>query len=1035
MTLLDYWPTKDEIKNCIKDQAENASDGVLLGVHQASPLANYKVGPDGKVLPNSGNKANEDELLKDLISEEVASGAHVVPITGISGAGKSHLIRILDAKLRRIKGAERYLVIRVPKTASLRRVVELILEVEPLKDSRYDRIKSEFETALEDIPLHEAVINFEAQLEISLLDYASSLEDSIRNDPQNTALREKAGHAKKLPVFMREEKIIGHFREKIYPRIIERTVGGIKNTEDEGIIDSTDRLFRVADFDLQDLNMEGANHTVVLYWSSLTADGERRKTAAVEVLNHVVDQATRQLYSLNQSIGGMTLGEVILEIRKLLLTDKKELILLVEDFAALVGIQDTLAKVLIQEGYTDGIKKYATLRSAIAVTDGYLAGRDTLATRAGREWVVESRFKSDEVLARTKALVASYINAARCGEVHLNRHYRQAFSSGASDGSLLRPPLFNEDSEGDVPNLSKFGHEKSVPLFPFTDLAIEYLAKDALTEGGELVFSPRFIIKNVITEVLNHREDFEKGQFPNDTIFKIKPSIDIIGWLQHLPVSDSYRNRYRALVTIWGNNPKEIKDIDKIPKEVFEVFGLSKPDISLGEEKEATESTTSKKKSNWAEPKKEKPKTNKNQRLFEKYKDELDKWVQDEIKLSQNTANLIRKELVALVNDRIDWNAERCIKRKFKSSDFSIPNAGGEGNISTFPIDTSSCKNYAESSLPSEFKSLIRFSIIFEKELNYPEVSDDLVKISNLADRLIPQALQIVRNETIKKCRLAILALSENSTILGNFNSKQTLKGLNALLFSEVEEIEEIPNNAPPELIDWLQFKNNARKVRPSLLNMVVELTGCFQGKGTTPNGIDIARILDVVTTLDDRLDVNQLDWIDSGLLSQLKSMTFVRAGAHCKKLFRVVKNMNKLVDTSLGENPNRSNIANELKLLAESLSGAWRHEDLGFGRNTFIEACDAFKAVPFSMTSQLDKAVDSEEDFNKKESVAQFSRCKFTPLFEAEYFVNMSEKLVGVTVKRADTLESQFEGVDSQEASQAIIEKFDKIIRCLNSL
>jgi len=95
-------------------------------------------------------------------------------------------------------------------------------------------------------------------------------------------------------------------------------------------------------------------------------------------------QATRQLYKLNESLGGKTLGEVIGDIRRLLLAKDphKELIILVEDFAALVGIQDTLAKILIQHGETDGRKTLATIRSAIAVTDGYLAGRDTLATRA-----------------------------------------------------------------------------------------------------------------------------------------------------------------------------------------------------------------------------------------------------------------------------------------------------------------------------------------------------------------------------------------------------------------------------------------------------------------------------------------------------------------------------------------------------------------------------------------------------------------------------------------------------------------------------
>ena len=69
---------------------------------------------------------------------------------------------------------------------------------------------------------------------------------------------------------------------------------------------------------------------------------------AVDVLNgKVVDQAVRQLFQLHEAIGGMTLQDVILEIRRLLLVDGRELVILVEDFKALTGIQQTLLHILI----------------------------------------------------------------------------------------------------------------------------------------------------------------------------------------------------------------------------------------------------------------------------------------------------------------------------------------------------------------------------------------------------------------------------------------------------------------------------------------------------------------------------------------------------------------------------------------------------------------------------------------------------------------------------------------------------------------
>ena len=127
MSILNYWPSLEEINRCIKAEAENSSDEVLLAVHQQFPLSYSRVGPDGKVMPDSRTSATEDELISYFIAD-APSGSHVLPITGASGVGKSHLIRILDARLRRLPDAHRYLVIRIPKSASLRRVVELILE-------------------------------------------------------------------------------------------------------------------------------------------------------------------------------------------------------------------------------------------------------------------------------------------------------------------------------------------------------------------------------------------------------------------------------------------------------------------------------------------------------------------------------------------------------------------------------------------------------------------------------------------------------------------------------------------------------------------------------------------------------------------------------------------------------------------------------------------------------------------------------------------------------------------------------------------
>ena len=266
MSLLEYWPSLDEIDNCIKAEAENASDEVLLAVHQKFPLVYLKVGADGKTVPESRTVANEDDLLTHLLGK-APSGTHVIPITGASGVGKSHLIRILDARLRQLPDADRYLVIRIPKSASLRRAVELILNADPLLDSKYDQVKSEFKKALADVPLDQQVLRFQAELEIALSEYSAARRELIGREPSNSHAKECLGHSEKLPMLMSDAETVEHFRINVLPRIIQRSVKGAECEQGEiKEIDSVAAQFNVSDFDLSAIDMGSANIKVSTYY-------------------------------------------------------------------------------------------------------------------------------------------------------------------------------------------------------------------------------------------------------------------------------------------------------------------------------------------------------------------------------------------------------------------------------------------------------------------------------------------------------------------------------------------------------------------------------------------------------------------------------------------------------------------------------------------------------------------------------------------------------------------------------------------------
>jgi hypothetical protein len=217
MSLLNYWPSKDEVNRCIHPVAEAAHEAVLLAVHQPSSLS-FRVLPDG-----AKQTATEDDLYAYFTSDDVSTGVHVVPITGASGVGKSHLVRILEVRLHAAADADRYLIIRIPKTASLREVVRLILA--PLPDEKYSEVKAAFSKALAEVRIETAVIDFQAKLEIALENLAKKLKAKLE-EGRNPVLTEQMAHASALPKFMRDPEVADHFRATVFPKIVTRALAG-----------------------------------------------------------------------------------------------------------------------------------------------------------------------------------------------------------------------------------------------------------------------------------------------------------------------------------------------------------------------------------------------------------------------------------------------------------------------------------------------------------------------------------------------------------------------------------------------------------------------------------------------------------------------------------------------------------------------------------------------------------------------------------------------------------------------------------------
>ena len=498
-----YWPTLSGIDQCIRTEAETVDDAVLLAVHEPGPL---------RVRAANGSseeQRTEKDLLESLLRPADDGSAVVVAITGDSGVGKSHMVRWLHAQLQRHPVRDRLVIVLVPKTASLRQVVERILE--PLKGDTYEQLKSELSKSIDSHSPDEASQLLATALAIELKKRATEWMDALRASSNKADLvaRDRIFHAKELHELLRDGQVFDNWLGKVLHRIVSQTILG-GSESDSGI----SRRFTPDDLKSPSgWDVTQATQAAQRYLHKLQShEGAARETAAA-VLQEVLDPALRVVFRFSEALGQRTIEEIVDDIRRQLLVEGKELVLLIEDFAALVGIQQPLLNLMIAESDHQGKRIRAPIRTALAVTDGFLPSRQTILTRAKQEWVIPSiGLSEDQLIQRLVNLAGRYLNAARWGVEALRAQFS---TKSTADLNSWVTPYQAELSVEDAKCLSAFGVSRlGFPLFPLSPIAVESLCRKELRSGGGISFNPRAFINHVLRDTLLQRPKYEAGAFP-----------------------------------------------------------------------------------------------------------------------------------------------------------------------------------------------------------------------------------------------------------------------------------------------------------------------------------------------------------------------------------------------------------------------------------------------------------------------------------------------------------------------------------------
>lgn len=384
------------------------------------------------------------------------------------------------------------------------------------------------------------------------------------------------------------------------------------------------------EFQLGDLPLDGSHY----------GNASRLAKDAIDYIKGESGMEARAIALMNRNLNaaiGQTLNftadnliELMNALRRHLAVNGKRLILLIEDFARLQGIDAALLQALITPP-GQGEERLCEIRWAMAVTTGYFEPMaQTIRTRT--TFVVDMDQSRPTDISR---LAAGYLNALRFGESALKelpppsaQEERPSFCSTCN----LRESCF-----------SAFGECDGIGLFPFTERAIEVMSRrsESLTEAGR--FKPRLFMQSVLETVLKHEfGTLKRGEFPSEELLARIGGANLITPIdrQRLENQDkSHSSRRIALLELWSGIGKVVD----LHEGIHQAFGIPKLQLPMEELENVGKPDNP-------------PPTEPIRPLLPSDIETLRRWANDKTMLPQSLANDLRQLLFAALEEFIDWD-------------------------------------------------------------------------------------------------------------------------------------------------------------------------------------------------------------------------------------------------------------------------------------------------------------------------------------------------------------------------------------------
>ncbi|MFJ1914075.1 protein DpdH [Streptomyces sp. NPDC088147] len=809
--------------NTISVEAISPSPAVFRATH--APLRIQRARLDGRQLALEGQPIDERTVLHDFLNHESNSGALLMPIVGESGSGKSHLVRWVREHLELVddRPHDREIIYLEKHRTSLRAVVQSLIA--KADSDELKQLKSEIDKFTADIDASALARRLIHSLNETLVaETGSGVSGPARQlfGPHGLGALLDDPHVSE---FMLQPK-------KFVPQLAiyllrDRT----KGDEDRPPKFTVDDL----PLDITDVSKASA---LAKKWVQVLSSKAELQEIAIDLLNEHLETAINRSFNLGMG----RLLEAMTLVREEYHRQGKEIILLIEDFALIQGVQKDLLDAVVEAAHREGATRLAPIRTLMAVTTGYFRDLpETALTRVqanlGYAYDLDVPFSEEDTGEEAiAAFVGRYLNAARIGKDQLEQ-VGGAEPPNACDACPQQPrchDAFGASGEG-------YG------LYPFNRPALTRMVHSTASKDEPWGFVPRTVLGSVVRPILiEHAGSLRRGEFPDVAFSESFPTADIDTTLDtavrsFIDTNDRVAGPRRKLILeFWGDAAARGIEIDSTVLEAFALnpmaAGVQAPPQQPRREVEPSPQHS-------ATPGTAKTEYKIYPLSVQRSLQNIEEWVTRGDDLKQDHARAIRTVIATAVAERYRWNTP------LMQAQGNVKEKGWPNNATVVSIEGSAVAGITGAdSAPIQFKRSATNSRFFQSLIRAQNGLDqvrgeDIRRLATLAERhagalasRVQRNLEVTDDDLVLGLRASVLG----AVLAGRCWPGMSIEELLAAAVDDGDAWRGAGVMSRPDR--WTAALNQHLSARSALVKRIRTGIGISQGSRGAVGMIDAAR-------------------------------------------------------------------------------------------------------------------------------------------------------------------------------------------------